>query len=130
LSPGTYDDATGNYHGLLLTGSGINWKPRTVPLPANAGAIPNVQLPAVACHSTTSCAATGWYRDSSGSYQGLIVTHSGTSWHATEAPLPADAGPTPNAQLRPVACPAATWCIAAGEYASLGEALLETGVPS
>jgi hypothetical protein len=132
VATGQYFDSSGNDKGLLVTGSGTSWKARTVPLPANAAASPKVWLYSVACHGNSSCVATGTYQDSSGSYQALLVTGSGTSWHATQAPLPADALTSPGADLSSVACPSTTWCIAAGEYnASSGErVLLETGVPS
>jgi len=118
-----YVDSSGNYHGVLVTGSKTSWKATEAPLPADA-AIPNAQLISVACHSATSCAAAGDYRDSSGNYQGLLVNGSGTSWQATEAPLPANAAPP--ADLQRVACPSTTWCMADGGYE--GDLLVVTGL--
>ena len=46
----------------------------------------------------------------------LLVTGSGTSWTAAEAPLPANAAADPGAGLGSVACPSASSCVAAGVY--------------
>jgi hypothetical protein len=37
-------------------------------------------------------------------------------WGAITAPLPADASPTPDAQLFSVSCPSTSWCVAVGDY--------------
>jgi hypothetical protein len=111
---GSYSSAVGQ-PGLLLTGSGTSWTATEAPVPANSATAPNVYLYAVSCSSTTSCTAVGTYQDSSGIQQGLILTKSGTSWTATEAPLPK--GATTNLLfLSTVACPTATSCTAGGWY--------------
>ena len=70
----------------------------------------------MACPSASSCVAAGDYTDSSGNGQGLLVTGSGTSWTAAEAPLPANAAADPVAGLGSVACPSASSCVTAGVY--------------
>ena len=92
VATGDYTDSSGNTQALLVTGSGTSWTAAEAPLPANAAADPDAFFPgSVACASASSCVATGFYTDSSGNIQGLLVTGSGTSWTAAEAPLPANA---------------------------------------
>jgi len=102
--------------GLIETGWGTSWTPAEAPLPANAALDPSVALFAVACHSAGSCVLVGQYNDSSGNTDGLILTGWGTSWQATEAPLPAGAAGALSSGLSSVACPSATWCVAASSY--------------
>jgi Fibronectin type III domain len=126
---GDYTDTSGNYQGLLVTGSGSTWTATEMPLPANAGSNPDPFVPAVACPSTSVCAATGRYTDSSGNHQGLLVTGSGSTWTAAKAPLPANAGSNPDPLLSAVACPSAAACTAVGDYTDTSgdhRGLLET----
>lgn len=117
VAVGHYIDASNNQQGLMVTGSGASWGATEAPLPANAAAAPpGVELNSVACASATSCTAVGDYTDSSGNQQGLVLTGSGTSWAASEAPLPADASGSPGADLSSVSCPSASSCIATGSY--------------
>ena len=71
------------------------WTAAEVPLPANAtgdaSAPDSMASTSVACPSASSCVTAGAYYDSSGNIQGVLVTGSGTSWTAAEAPLPANA---------------------------------------
>ena len=97
------------------------------PLPPNAGANGYASLESVTCPSATSCVAVGSYMDSSGSWQGLIETMSGSSWQATEVTLPGNADGDPNAYLVSVACPSATSCVAVGYYNDSTSPLLATG---
>jgi hypothetical protein len=118
----------GNSLGLLVTGSGGSWTASQAPMPANATTSPNAGLSAVACPAATSCAAAGFYEDSSNDQQGLLVTGSGTSWTAAEAPLPAGAAANPDVLLPSVACASGSSCTAVGRYAvPSGGGLLLTG---
>lgn len=94
----------------------LHWTPAQAPLPANAAAVPYASLDFVACPSVTSCVAVGQYQDSSGNYQGLLVTRSGTSWMATEAPMPADAATNPDPIPFSISCSSPSACVAVGEY--------------
>jgi hypothetical protein len=116
IAVGDYIDSSGNLQGLLVTGSGTSWTAIKAPLPADAAANQAAILYSVACPSTTSCVATGVYYDSSNHWQGLLVTGFGTSWTATQAPLPADAAADPVVSLNAVACPSTNSGTAAGEY--------------
>lgn len=115
---GYYLATPGTYQGLLVTGSGTSWTGTQAPLPAGAatGTAQDADIQAVACPSATACVATGFYVDSSGSQQGLLLTGSGTSWAATQAPLPADAASDPGVSLQSVACASAGPCVATGWY--------------
>jgi hypothetical protein len=131
VAAGQYSDpASGYEQGLLVTGSGTTWQATETPLPANAAAKPSVTLYSVTCPSTTSCIATGTYFDSAGNQHGLLLTGSGTTWQATEAPLPANAAAQPGASLTRAACTSATSCVATGQYTDSSgnfRALLVTG---
>jgi uncharacterized repeat protein (TIGR01451 family) len=87
------------------------------PLPANAATEPFVDLRSVSCASAGNCTAVGDYVDSSGSFQGLLLTRASGTWTATEAPLPAHAPASPGfVALVSVSCASAGNCTAVGEY--------------
>jgi hypothetical protein len=112
---GTYSDESGATYGLLLTGAGNSWTAVQAPLPANGTAI--VFVSKVSCWAASQCVATGDYTDKSGVTDGLLLTDSGGSWTAAEAPLPADASATdPGAGLSGVSCLAASQCVVTGGY--------------
>ncbi|HTX00802.1 MAG TPA: hypothetical protein VMD59_18620, partial [Acidimicrobiales bacterium] len=102
--------------GLILTDSSGSWSSAIPPLPAGASTSPNTRLTAIACQSSTSCVAVGYYTDSSFLRHALVLTDSSGTWSAIEAPLPANAGTSPNAELETLACPSSTSCAAAGTY--------------
>jgi lysophospholipase L1-like esterase len=119
VAVGQYTDSSGQYKGLLVSGSGSNWTAVPVPLPH--GAAPSrdgVYLDSVACLSPGTCVAVGEYIDSSGSRQGLLLTGSGSNWTAVKAPLPAGAALNPQVAFfrSSVACPTAKTCVVAGSY--------------
>jgi hypothetical protein len=74
VAAGSYTAATGNQPGLLLTAHGSSWTAIKAPLPAGALLYPAPALSDVACSSATSCVATGYYTDSAGNQQGLLLT--------------------------------------------------------
>ena len=117
VGAGDYSTSSGDNEGMLITGSGTSWSPVKLPLPGDAAANPQVVVEDLTCPSTARCIAVGSYDDSSGNTQGLLVTRSGTSWVATEAPLPPNAGSIPfGVRISSVACPSTTTCVAAGHY--------------
>ena len=126
--------ASTNWQGLLLTDSGGSWKAARAPLPPNATSTGPfaADVLSVACPSPSSCAAVGYYFDSSGQVQGLLLTDSGGSWKPKEAPLPVNGTPGEGGAataLDSVSCPTASDCVAVGGYDSSGAAqgLIETG---
>jgi hypothetical protein len=123
VAAGTYIDSAGDVQGLLLTRSGTSWVAATAPLPAGANADPGVDLTSVACPAVSSCVAVGFYADSSRNAQGLLLTGSGTSWTATEAPLPSESSA---GSLAAIGCASAASCVAAGQYSG-PQSLVLTG---
>jgi hypothetical protein len=112
--------------GLLLSGYGTSWTSTQAPLPANADPADPEDMsdpyPAVACASPSYCVAVGSYDDSSGDRDGVLLSGSGTSWTAAEAPLPANATASASSALVPdlssVACPSTAGCVVVGTYDS------------
>ena len=109
--------------GLLLTGWGSSWTPAKAPLPSNGA---SGSLSSVACPSPSECVAVGTYTDSSGEH-GLIVTGSGASWTAAEAPLPANAGTPASVTLTAVTCASPSACVVVGSYNTHGLLLTSSG---
>jgi hypothetical protein len=131
LVVGDYVDSSGKYQGLLLSGLGSSWTATEAPLPANADTTStgSAAVVSVACLSTLSCVAVGYYTDSSGKNQGLLLTGSQSSWIAAEAPVPSNAAPSSDAGLHVVACSSST-CTGLGGYtdsAGVGQEFLLTG---
>ena len=112
---GTYD-TSGSQQGLLLTGSGSTWTAAEAPVPANAASNPSAYLYGLACPAISACTAIGSYTDSAGDGQGLLLTGSGSTWTAAEAPVPSNAASNPSAYLYGLACPAISACTAFGSY--------------
>jgi hypothetical protein len=120
VAVGQYKDSAGHINALIDTLAGGTWTALEGPVPGNAGTGANqaASLISVACTSTTSCVAVGEYENSAGRDEGLIEVLSGTTWTATEAPVPGDAG-TGSDQFSIVtelACPSSTSCVAVGQY--------------
>jgi hypothetical protein len=117
---GTYDDATGDSHGLILTGSASTWTATSAPEPSGAGTgtDQDAYLASISCTASGACTAVGTFENSTGRTFGLIVTGSGTTWAAAQAPEPAGAG-TGTRQygyLEAVSCTANGTCTAVGSY--------------
>jgi PASTA domain-containing protein len=118
---GVYDDSSGGRQGLLLSETAGAWGAGVeADLPANAAidASQFVTLFSVSCASAGNCSAVGSYRDSSGGYQGLLLSETAGSWATgVEAVLPANAAtPNPRPSLVSVSCPSAGNCSAVGVY--------------
>ena len=103
----TYGRTAEDDNGAILTGTGASWKPTIAPLPANAAAPPGAGLNAVTCPSVRMCVAAGYYTDTSGKEDGLLLTGYGASWTAVET---AHTG-----ALLQVACSSSTACVAVGK---------------
>jgi hypothetical protein len=103
--------------GALLSWSGKSWTAAQAPLPANI----NTQdqeafqgFTGLSC-SSSLCAATGWYIDTSGDWQALLLTRSGSSWSVAQAPVPAGAAADPETSIPAISC-TASFCSAGGNY--------------
>jgi hypothetical protein len=120
---GSYQDSSGNTHGLLLNGSGSTWTATQATGPAGEPA----SVGSVTCPSATGCVVTGSYQDSSGNDQPMLLTGSGTTWTATRLSLPHNAWPTGS---DPLACRSDNSCVAIASYgdsAGVTQGLLATG---
>jgi hypothetical protein len=115
VATGISDDSSGNIYGELLTDSGGSWTAIQAPLPANAAEFSLIDGFKVSCPAAFQCVAAGNYTDTSGAVQGLLLTDSGGSWTAQEAPLPI-ASANPQVNMGGVSCWAAEQCIATGAY--------------
>jgi hypothetical protein len=123
VAVGRYRNTSNHYVGLIETLAGTNWSAAAAPLPNGAGVMINSYPPtltSVSCASSTVCTAVGSYLDGAGYTNGLIETLSGTSWTATTAAQPSNAGndgdTDQNSLLSQVACPSASVCEAVGFY--------------
>jgi hypothetical protein len=116
--------AVGSYtgQGVLLNDVSGSWSNGAVAsLPANGRSDLNFALNAVSCPSAGNCAATGWYRDTGGNYEGLLVSQASGVWHAgVEVVPPANArsvNPDFNSDvLGTISCPSAGNCVVVGSY--------------
>jgi hypothetical protein len=92
---GDYIDSSGHTRGLLLTATTGVWAPGVeATLPANATTGASVNLGSVSCAAAGDCTAVGYYFDSSGGQQGLLLTETNGVWApGVEATLPANAVP-------------------------------------
>lgn len=119
VAVGRYLDNSGHVQGLLLTLAGGTWTAAEAPLPPNADGS-WAFLSGVSCVSPSFCVVTGNYGDSkasdtSGEGDGLLLTLSGGTWTATEAPLPANADHT-GAYVNGVSCASSSSCVAVGSF--------------
>jgi hypothetical protein len=116
VAASSYTDSSGVEQGLLVTGQGTTWAATKAPMPAGAATRPLVGLSHIACPSVTMCVVTGVYSDSPRSYQGLLLTGHGSSWAATNAPVPPGAAIHPDVDISDVACTPTAVCVVTGNY--------------
>jgi hypothetical protein len=98
--------------------NGTRWTAATPPLPAGAT---QGGLDAVSCDGAGYCQAVGYYYDSNEDLQSLAETWNGTRWAAATPPVPAG-GKDP--ELAAVSCPAASSCMAGGQYTGTAGAIV------
>ena len=117
---GSYLDSSGSRQGLLLTETSGTWATGVeAPLPADANAPggQDARLVSVSCASAGNCTAVGFYANSSGPYQGLLLTETSGTWATgVEAVPPADAAAYADAIPVSVSCASAGNCTAVGSY--------------
>jgi hypothetical protein len=115
---GDYIGTSGNQQGLLMSKSSGTWRRGVkATVPANAGPNPGVSLSSVSCASAGNCTAVGDYLDSSGHFQGVLVSESSGTWRrGVKVTLPANADTNPGVILASVSCASAGNCTAAGNY--------------
>lgn len=117
---GLYPISSGASEGLLLTETAGSWATGVeAVLPANAAATnQGADLASVSCTSVGNCSAVGSYLDSTGNWEGLLLTETAGSWaRGIEAVLPANAAATTqDVLLHSVSCGSAGNCSAVGSY--------------
>ncbi len=102
---------------MLVVGSLVAAILSATPSAAAPGA-QNGSLLSVACPTTSTCFATGTYRDAGRNAQPLVARSVDSSWEFAAAPVPPPAaGPqVRRGLLSGISCPTASRCIAVGSY--------------
>ncbi|MFL5844008.1 MAG: hypothetical protein ACJ762_04875 [Solirubrobacteraceae bacterium] len=116
--------AIGSYAGgiLLVTRTATGWgRPVTPRLPADAGPGTEATVSAVSCGGVGSCSAVGYYTDTAGLHQGLLLDeHAGRWARGTKIELPQDvvfdSDKRFGVALYSVSCSAPGYCSATGIY--------------
>ncbi len=128
---GQYIDDNTGYDGFYAAGTlnGATWTwalstmPTTALSPASAS-LPLVYPQGISCPTTSSCVATGYYRDAAGREDGFAAAGSlsgGTwTWSSSTLSTATMANGTASNYVEPAAvtCPSATSCLATGQYHS------------
>ena len=111
---GLYVNRSGHIQAFVISEVNGTWDTaREVARALNTGG--NAQIYMLSCGSAGNCTAGGYYRDSSGHYQALIVTEKNGTWgSAMEVAASLNTGG--NAAIESVSCPSAANCAAAGQY--------------
>ena len=99
-----------------LASANANWATGVeAVLPAGVATNPNLYLDSVSCASAGNCSAVGYYTDSSGHSQGVLLAESAGTWATgVAASLPANAGSDPGVSPNSVSCASAGNCSAVG----------------
>jgi hypothetical protein len=122
VAVGSYYDSSGSRQGLLLIESSGRWQTGIkAKLPPGAATNPDAYLDSVSCASAGDCVAVGNYIDSSGSWQGLLLSESMGRWRTgIRAKPPPGEGPNPDVGLYSVSCSSAGNCLAVGDFGDFG----------
>lgn len=121
----TFTDSQGQSVSAPLSITVSPWTPVEGGAPANGSSNPAVSSgTSVSCLTASSCVAVGGYNLLTGtsvSWTADVLTQSGSTWAATQAPLPANAqvpgsGVYSDAELNQISCPTSSSCVAAGNY--------------
>jgi hypothetical protein len=105
-----YSSSTGAYLPFAERWNGSEWSVQSVPNPSGAK---NSYLRWVSCATSTSCAATGEYVNSSGTTVTLAERWNGTEWTIQSTANPSGAK---ESGLKWVSCSSATACTTVGSY--------------
>lgn len=116
------------------------WSGVALPWPTNANANPEGGsydgLGGISCLSSSYCVATGSYYAADGNDYPLIETLSGSTWDATEGPLPSNAATAPGTQGASLSSadaligaePNSVTCLALGDCLAVGTYFTGTGL--
>jgi hypothetical protein len=114
VAVGAYKTAAGAQSLVEVQKDGA-WTASEVPPPPGAGAATGAALTAVSCPAVGSCVALGSYSVGS-TNRGFILTQSGSSWTAIDAPQPGNAAADPDVVPESVACGGVGSCVGTGSY--------------
>jgi hypothetical protein len=114
--------------------SGGSWVPVSVPMPPDSGDPPEALAAAVSCQPGGFCVAGGFYYNTSGTPEAMVMSGTGANWSSAAAAMPSNAGPAVPTRptLTAVACPPAGPCVAVGNYNDTSDDLqgvIETVTP-
>ena len=136
IAVGTYPVTPQVFQPLIEELNSGVWSPVEGPLPADAAAGASGILSGAYCPTEGSCIATGGFGGANGWF-GMILTQSGSTWSAADAPLPPglvssirmkraqDFSTTTGSSLTGVGCASSGFCASGGTDGTTG--LVETG---
>ena len=134
VAGGNYTDTSQIFQPLLETLDAGVWTPARSPVPADAAGYMNTTIEGISCPAAGACIGTGFFVVGDGE-SGLVVTQSGSSWSAADAPVPARTFAllrtvsrhvvASTSSLQGVGCSAVGLCASSGTNGSGG--LLEVG---
>jgi DNA-binding beta-propeller fold protein YncE len=107
---GHYKNSSGVNVTLAERWNGSEWAVQSTPNPEGAS---DSRLTSVSCSSSTACMATGYYKNSSGTWVALSERWNGTTWSLQSMPNPTGAKET---KPEGVSCVSSTSCKATGYY--------------
>ena len=115
---GFYRVGSAHHQGFVVNRSNGRWRPAiAVPGLAALNKGGDAKVSSVSCASAGSCAAAGFYTDSSGHVQGFVISESNGRWHqAIEVPGLAVLNTGGDAKVSSVSCASAGSCSAGGFY--------------
>jgi len=114
--------AHGYYQGLIEVQSGPDWHAVEAPLPADVTRTsdPFGGVDWVSCTDAGQCTTVGAYVDNTGRRELFADVLTGSRWHSSRLPVPADAADNPLAYLGYVTCLNALRCLAVGNVTTAG----------
>jgi len=120
VAVGDYEDALTKDHAMAVSETGGVWgRASEIMLPPNAASNPAAGTPSlkgVACAVSGSCVAVGFYEDSAGDGQAMVVSEKGGTWGPARELAPPANAEHPGAELSKVACVPSGSCVAVGDY--------------
>jgi uncharacterized protein CbrC (UPF0167 family) len=115
---GQYTDRSGGSQAFVVGEANGTWRTaREVPGTAALNKGGSAAIYSLSCASAGDCSAGGWYAESSGARQALVVTETNGTWGpAEEVPGTAALNKGGEAQVYSVSCASAGDCSAGGQY--------------
>ncbi len=119
VAVGYYQNAANKAKNLILTWNGTTWSLNDSPsLSPSQGQ--NNYLNGVSCVSRTFCVAAGYYFNSSGEGQSLLLVWNGTTWSLDDSPSLCNSN-SQDSGLYDVSCASASYCVATGVYSNAAD---------